>query len=342
MKINAKKLTEVYPEGSVPRIAPDERYYLIPGASDYAMSDYGRVYNFRQNRHERMKWDKFMGECYTVRFDNSKSKKGQKVSIHRLLSLTFFGGIKCRFGHGKDLGKYRWKVTDLHILRNQKQIIEYIQAKIEHRKPRYPKSQQGNVFVNRMQLTRTGANLMYQNAKGRATRASVKRMKPHYQDTTMETELIKNPQAFYKWLLKKQYYHPLGLELDKDILTFGLGNHYSRKTMCLVPRYINDFFRETKCELGYSITQKTKDGKTLYCLKDADKNKLEYTSYMDALLKGRQVKAEKIRRMVAYETEQGYMPKYILNKMSEWADKCETGEIQIWEPSPEIIKEKTK
>lgn len=342
MKINAKKLTEVYPTGNIPRIAPDERYYLIPGASDYAMSDYGRVYNFRQNRHERMKWDKFMGECYTVRFDNSKSKKGQKVSIHRLLSLTFFGGIKCRFGHGKDLGKYRWKVTDLHILRNQKQIIEYIQAKIEHRKPRYPKSQQGNVFVNRMQLTRYGASIIYRNAKGRATTPSVKRTKPHYKDTTMEPELINNPQAFYGWLLKNQYFHPLGLELDKDILTFGLGNTYSRKTMCLVPRYINDFFQAYNSLLGYGIRERKKDGIILYTLKDADRNKLEFTSYTDALINGRKIRTERIRRMVAAETEAGYIPKKILRKMSEWANKCEAGEIQIWEPSPEIIKEKTK
>ena len=53
MNIDATKLTEVYLRHGVPKVSNDERFYQVPGAADYALSDYGRLYNLVTNRKAR-------------------------------------------------------------------------------------------------------------------------------------------------------------------------------------------------------------------------------------------------------------------------------------------------
>ncbi len=339
MNIDASKLNEVYLNHGIPKVATDERFYRVPGASDYALSDYGRLYNRVTNRKAKYTYINdpwHTGEGYYIRFDNETEEK--PVSIEELISRVFFDGQKMHFrtfGYHGSL-KHRWKVENLHIILNRKQLIEYMQAIFHHRKPRYPKKYQGNTFVNRMDLTRGQAKQTYGSAKQRATSKRVKAEKPHYRETTMEQALIDDPQLFYSWLLDHQYYYPERLELDKDILTFGEKDIYSRDTMCLVPRYINDFFRPTASQLGYGIRKIEKNGE-IYFHVPTRKGELPIRceTYSDALTVGRRIKADKIRSMIERERKLGYMPKYILNTIKKWATRCEKGQIKIWEPSAE-------
>lgn len=249
MKINAATLKETY-LSYVPRIAEDERFYLIPGADGYTLSTYGRVHNVHTNSAVKSTYLPHVGEAYPIQWANGKT---EIISIEKLISMVFFGGKPyIHFGQpnfSDDVN--RWKVEDLHLLQSKHQFAEYISAKIKHRKPRYAENRQHHEYVGRMQnLTKDAAHIMYSNAKARATSEKVKMSKPHYKNTTMSQELIDNPDEFYRWFLENQYYHPLGLELDKDILTFGETDIYAKDTMALVPHYINDFFRTVHSELG--------------------------------------------------------------------------------------------
>ncbi len=341
MKINASKLNEVYLRGSVPLMAKDERFYLIPGADEFAISTYGRVYNLSTNRKVKISYIPHIGEVCEIKWNNGESSN---VSVESLIVRVFFQDKNCKHigqPHFSDIRK-RWKIEDLHILTSQKQYVEYLLAKINHRRPQYAKSKQHHSFINRMDITRSQAAKMYQGAKGRAMSDSVKRSKPHYTETTMDDKLVKNPNEFYRWLLANQYYHPLGLELDKDIMSFGKSNKYEIGQMSLVPRYINDFFHETCSKLGYGIKLIEKKGRQLFVLRDINGKQIEYLTYDEALKIGRTIKAAKIKSIVDKERKDGYMPSYLLKKLKQWEALCKKGKIKIWEPSKETINEMRK
>ena len=70
MKIDASKLKEV----NIPkviRIAPNERFYAVPNAKGYYLSDYGRL--FYGNKRQPIIYIKGQGldlEYYHIKFDN--------------------------------------------------------------------------------------------------------------------------------------------------------------------------------------------------------------------------------------------------------------------------------
>ncbi len=330
MKINAATLKETY-LSYVPRIAEDERFYLIPGADGYTLSTYGRVHNVHTNSTVKSTYLPHIGEAYPIQWTNGKT---EIISIEKLISMVFFGGkpyIHLGQPNFSD-NVNRWKVENLHLLQSKNQYIEYIRSKINHREPKYAENRKHHKFINRMEnLTKFDVLHTRDRARARATSEKVKMSKPHYKNTTMSQELIDNPDEFYRWFLENQYYHPLGLELDKDILTFGETDIYAKDTMALVPHYINDFFRTVHSELGYGIRFVDKSTEQYFTLKNG-KNIIRYEKYDDALRAGRKLKADKIREMVKKEKALGYMPSHILKAMSKWATLCERGKIKMWEP----------
>ena len=299
MQINTSKLKQVFCRKS-PAIAEDERFYLVDNAHDFALSTYGRLYDLRLHQKVKPTFIPHIGEAYPIRWNTGETSV---VSIEHLISLVFFGGKKdIRFGQPNFADETkRWRIEDLHLLYGKKQYVEYLLSKIRHREARYADRKKHHEYVGGMNLTRNQAARMYQNAKGRALRENTKKSKPHYANTTMARNLIENPDEFYSWLLNNQYYHPLGLELDKDIMSFGKSNTYEIGKMALVPRYINDFFRETNSELGYRIRLVNKNGKKSFVLRNNDNEKIECATYDEALQIGRKNKAEKIRDMVEKE-----------------------------------------
>lgn len=330
MKINTTQLKQVFCRKS-PAIAEDERFYLVENADNFAFSTYGRLYNLKAHKQVIPTFIPHIGEAYPICWNTGETSV---ISIEHLIALVFFGGKKdIRFGQPYFSDeKKRWRIEDLHLLCGKKQYVEYLLSKIRHREAKYAKSKKHHEYVGGMNLTRSQASRIYQNAKGRALRENTKKSKPHYANTTMAQNLIENPNEFYSWLLNSQYYHPLGLELDKDIMSFGESNTYEIGKMALVPRYINDFFRETNSELGYRIRLVNKNGKKSFVLRNNDNVKIECDTYDEALQVGRKNKAEKIRDMVEKEKKDGYIPSYILKAMSKWATLCEKGKIKMWEP----------
>ena len=77
---------------------------------------------------------------------------------------------------------------------------------------------------------------------------------------------------------------------------------------------------------------------TKYYLLNGKKNQ-KFNDYYDALNHVRQNKANEIRKAVKEEREKGFMPEYLLEKMSKWADLTEMGLIQMWEPDTKALLE---
>lgn len=332
MTINAKKLTEIHIH-KVTLLAPDERFYIVPGARDYALSDYGRLYHLPSN-HKVKEIHNKQGDAFWIRFDGDSKEK--VVGVGRLICITFFKGrdyiLKSKPGCKKE---FRWKVTDLYILKNPEQLDEWTRAVKSHRIPKLPKSQCGSKFKNRADFTREDIAIMYWNMRSRATNPNTKESKPRYAETTIEKAMIDNPKLFEDWVLKNQYYYPSRLEVDKDLLAFGEKNCYDRRFMCLLPHHVNDFFRETTSPLGYSVRKEMKKGVVIYTAPTST-GRIKCDTYAEALEIGRKHRADKIRAMIERETELGYMPKKLLKIMMEWADRCEQGLISMWEPSSQI------
>jgi len=90
MTINAKKLTEIYVH-KITLISPDERFYVVPGARDYALSDYGRLYHIPSN-HKAKEIHNKQGDACWIRFDGDAKEK--VVGVGRLICITFFKGKK--------------------------------------------------------------------------------------------------------------------------------------------------------------------------------------------------------------------------------------------------------
>lgn len=341
MTIDTKNLKEV----NIPhikRIAQDERFYAVPNATDYALSDYGRL--FYQTHNVKIKYIpgyEYTCEYYPIKFDDSECKVF--VRIDNLIKMVFRPNEDIGFlisTHFSD-EKLRWKVADLHILKNATEYGEYIRSKIEHDVPNYAGYHEKHGFINRrehkMGIHKT-ISRVYSNMKCRTMNEGVKIRNPQYKDAQMCDEWLHDIGSFYDWYLENDYDYPGRLELDKDILCFGTSKIYSPDKCCLVPPYINKLFEHGKGNLGLKVwARKRADGTNSFVVEG--KNQKTFHNYFDALNYAREEKANEIRDVVRREREKGYMPEYILAAMSKWADLAEMGLIKMWEPKIESLIE---
>ena len=353
MLIDTKKLKELH-VGGVPLVADDERFYSIKSARNYACSNYGRLYRktFRDTYNKVPMLYVNGNEAYSILFDDAKSEK--IISVRKLLAMVFYPSEKgiylyCRNWNPFD--KKRWNVENLSVLTGKDEIVEAILSKLEHRTPSYKDFNGDNGFINQPQPKERINKVLhdkYWNMRSRATNLKVKQRQPQYKDTTIDEEWLNNPESFRKWYMEHLYYYPGNLSVDKDILSFGTTNKYCPKYVAIVPTYINNIFTgDSRSKLCYSIQEKERaDGTkyfllpaTAYRFKGETLKQVVCDTYVEALQAGRNRKASYIRKVVAYERENGYMPEYILKTMEKWANRCELGLVKLWEPNEETLKE---
>ncbi len=347
MQIDAKKLKEVYV--SAIKVANDERFYAVPNAKDYVLSTHCRLLKRTTHNHYNVISLSLSGE-YIIKLDNEPEPR--TISINKLAAMVFFPDVKNGYVYIYD-HPYKWKdlkIDNLHILQGREDIVEAILSKIEHRQPTYSADKQHHKFVNRMELDGKSItdklNSLYRNMRSRATNKKVKKRQHLYQNTTICKEWLENPLEFKQFILDNQYFYNSKLEVDKDILGLGQSNIYSPQSVALVPRYINDIFTTSTSKLCYSIIKaKRKDGSIFYRisshafnLNNPNIKNLIFDNYIDALIAGRQRKANYIDEVVKKEREKGYIPDYILEAMTKWANLCRLGLIKKWEPSEEVLK----
>ena len=165
----------------------------------------------------------------------------------------------------------------------------------------------------------------------------------------MEETWKTNSEECTNYLMSQLYYYPDGkLELDKDIMGFGIENRYAPGLAVYVPEYINGIFTAATGKYGgYSITKKhRKDGIEYWYIPGAAMNLkgkqqiegITCDTFMEALIAGRKRKAQYIRDVAAYERGRGYMPERILEAMEKWADGVETGKLKTFEPSEAVLR----
>lgn len=341
MKIDASKLKEV----NIPkviRIAPNERFYAVPNAKGYYLSDYGRL--FYGNKRQPIIYIKGQGldlEYYHIKFDNSMY--AGLIRIDHLIALTFRPDefINRLINPHMSGEKTRWRVPDLHIINSASEMVNYIQSKIDGVDPSYAGAYEKHGFINRGEYTKEINKVIqsaYYNAKNRATNAKVKKRNPQYADVTMCDEWLKSIKPFADWFLAHDYYYPEPLELDKDLMSFGTSKMYSPETCCRLPQRINKLFEGSGNKYGLKIQVVKRIDGTKYYLLNGKKNQ-KFNDYYDALNHVRQNKANEIRRAVKEEREKGFMPEYLLEKMSKWADLTEMGLIKMWEPDTKVLLE---
>lgn len=343
MEINAKKLKEVI----LPRIeliADDERFYLIPDDDDHALSSYGRLYKHIGDKS----WHKVpveyeSGECYRV--------NGKLIPVRKLLARVFFReGTYLYSNDYSPWNPQRWNITKLFTLTNREDLIETLQAKMEHREPQLDKAKKKHSFIGRAEFGKPINKVMrrtYYNMRSRATNTKFKERNANYRNTTISTDWLGDPEKFYDYILNRQYYYPGKMSLDKDLLGYGEANKYSPEYVIFLPTYINNVFTSNSSKYGYCIQKRDNlDGsvryvvpQTAYAMRDEKQKDLVFDRYADALIAGRKRKADYIRRIVASERNAGYIPNYILDAMDKWANRCELGIVKIWEPAESVLKE---
>ena len=335
MKIDARKLKETIIK-KVRKIAENERFYEVPNAKDYILSDYGRLfYKGKLQKPVYVNGEGLYNEYYHIQFDNTIY--AGLIRIDRLIALTFRPDEKIGtlINPHRTNDKFKWRVIDLHIVRNKGEMVNYIQSKIDGVTPTYKGAGEKHGFINRIEYSRGIRRTIqssYFSAKGRATNKGFKKRNPQYEDVTMCDEWLNSSKAYADWFITNDYYYPEPLELDKDLITFGIGKIYSPETCCRLPHHINRLFSSKANKLGSKIQRKKHlDGTYVYWYHD-EKNGNIYNNYLDALRQMRKDKAEQIRKAVKEEREKGYMPEYLLEKMSQWADLTEMGLIKMWEP----------
>lgn len=354
MIIDNKQLHPKY----VPIIRPpagviNEYFYAVPGASDYVISDYGRLYRKTENDsfHKVHMTTKDGDDAYSIKFDGEDDTR--IVPVRKIMAITFFPNEKgiylnTVFGLYYDPAK-RWSLYNLHVLRGRKDIVEHIMAKIERREPNYDDSQKHIEFKNRPELDvpfRKYIDHMRSNMRSRATNPGTKKRFPQYSDTTIDPDLVKSSKIVGQWYLDNYYDYPEKLEVDKDILGFGETNRYQIGLIALVPNHLNKIFIRGKSELGYGICERVNSsGIKTYRIMGASfeydgyrPQDQSFDTYIEALQAGRKMKADYLRRIAAKERADGYLPNFILNAIDKWANRCELGMIKMWEPSKETLR----
>lgn len=353
MKIDANELKELYMYAQQ-LIAVDERFYAVPGTNDeYALSSYGRLYRLGKNGLYNVQTLGYKNrkEGYFVQYPGQEEKF---ISIQTLIKRVFYPhNTNCYLWnpHINSYSNKRWKVDELEILEDKKQILEVYIAKINGEQPDFADYENSHGFVYRQEFEKTINEIVYsryKNVKQRTTSPTYKEFHPKYADAIICEEWKANGKLFGQWMIDNIYYYPGELCIDKDILNYGEQKYYSPDTCCMIPYHINNIFNQSTSELGYLIQELTDDKGNkryrlpydAYATNKSSKKSFYSDSYKECLNAGRKKKAEYIRQIVADERKDGYIPEKILAAMEEWANRCEKGLIKIWEPDAEKLKER--
>lgn len=348
MRIESDSFRELYVPQHV-LAAKDERFYEIPGAKDYAISSYGRLFKrlgeFKYKLVRPINIDSpgvLTREGYRIKFDSDNSPR--IVSISSIFARVFLSGKHlylynpnwwkpCKHdSRGLQLGQ-KWNIKNLYVF-SRPQYVEYIRAKCKNRVPRIPSTCQGidlaqydpGVSIN------TFLNTRYNHMRNRILNKKEQLEKPTYCGVTIEQEILDSPRAFKQHLLDILYEYPSKtLELDKDWFSDSSAKSYSYDTVVFMPREYNKLLvSRPNTALGYRI-QKADSGKYYYIGKE------KFSTIDQALHAGRRITADKLRKKISLEKNRG-LPKYIRDRMLEVADRCQKGQITEWEPTREVLQ----
>lgn len=333
MEINEKDLqiTHLF---RVKLIDKTEKFYILPFADGYALSNYGRLYYTcigadGQEHTLKQKIIEDDGEEAYLITVNGKDK--QPMKIRHIISRLLFGNENYIIYHRKKQDDpKRWSFNDLIILNGENKKLE-----IKNSIKCGDKSIYMEIYSK------------YWNMYTRCTNEHFKNdINPLYKDARLCDEWLNDYNAFQEWYLQNMYLYPGILNLDKDLLSYGIGKMYSPEFACILPAKYNTIFKRSYSKLGFLIQKKEiADGSPYYYLsghayKLNGKAQRQFGSpkYSEVLKVARKRKAKYIRYLVKAERKAGFMPEHLLKAMERWADLCEVG-LSIWEPDNEKLIE---
>ena len=344
MKIDTKKLKEAYVY-LIPLVATDERFFYVPGADSYALSTYGRLFK----RLDENKWKKvnlrycaeLRSEAYNICFNDSRQVKA--VSMESLIQKVFFTDKKDIYKiYNQNKNKYdklRWDIRKVYAL-NKNEYLYLLQCKMNGKTPDFSLKRNALSWIYNIPIRKMLSNY-YTNMKRRACNIGYKKRHPEYANTTMDFDWILHPTHCKEYILERLYQYPGKLVMDKDLMTFGLGDRYAPGWTVPLPIRYNNIFVCNTSRLGYCIKKKKQKNKDVFIvpgtLTDCTKDTI-CDSYEEALIAARKQKANYVRRIAQEEREKGYIPEYIIMQMEKWADKCESNDWMVWEPDGKTLE----
>lgn len=254
MDIDASKLQEIYPYGINRRVDKHERFYLIEQDKRYALSDHGQLVAFSTDKN---KWQSVKRE-----FVNNKesflvywagAKDAERVTLEQLFLRVFFPEVQAYrliiqpdYPRKGKTDRWSYDVLKAHILFDRDQLIEYIDAKCNHRKPTYPEIQYQHHFINRDEhFTNYLAYMTFSNANQRARDPKRKAKRKDNTENTISEEWHK-PIVMLNWIYQNRYFYSGRhgeLQLDKDLLSLCESKEYSAKNCCFIPAKLNQLIR---------------------------------------------------------------------------------------------------
>lgn len=335
INIDYNKLKKIYVKG-VRHIAEDEVFYAVPNACKYAFSNYSRLYEYTCDELSKQRWHeveykysfRFHSDAYNIVFDNNEQKN---VSVNWLIKTVFmlppntFLELK-NFSKEKN----RYALNNIYVF-SKSEFTSFILARCNR------KEKDISWVDNEIDLPISVTNLQrflsnaYDGMMRRGSNESYKRHNPQYNNTTICSEWYKHPDVVKRYILDNIYYYPnCTLIMDKDLMTFGEGNEYAPGKAIPLPKHLNTIFRRSN---RYRITRKRSG---LYDVAGFG----EYNSYEEALQAARNLKSHYLLSVANDEEQKGYLPDFMIAQIRQWAYKCRNGDIKIWEPSEEILKEK--
>lgn len=344
MKIDIRKLKEAYVY-LFPTVAEDERFFYVPGTNNYAFSTYARLFK----RISEKKWEKIdmkyyselKGEGYSICFGDCPEES--IISVESLIQKVFFSDMHDIYRiynpNRSSEDKLRWDIRNVYAL-NKEEYLYFLQCKMNGKTPDFLKNKNILSWVYNIPI-RKMLNDYYTNMRRRACNIGYKKRHPEYADTTMDFDWILHPTHCKEYILERLYPYPGKLCMDKDLMTFGLGNRYAPGWVIPLPIKYNNIFSRNTSKFGYCIKEKKKGDKAIYIVPGVltgSTKDIMCQTYEDALNVARQRKAAYVRQLAQEEREKGYMPKYIILQMEKWADKCESGDWMVWEPTGEILE----
>ncbi|MDO4976840.1 MAG: hypothetical protein Q4E53_06220 [Eubacteriales bacterium] len=336
MNIDCNQLKKIYVP-RVKRIANDEEFFAVPNASDYAFTNYGRLYKkVADNAWHKvpMQYDtQLRAEAVPIRYDNAEHEC--PIAVCRLMKDVFLPNVDgiLYSPSWNTLDKNRYCITRWCVL-TKNELTETISNKAAGQS--LDNVNEKLIFFLNQELLkiRELSAKIYQSVKTRCTNEGYKEKFPLYKDATMSPEWSNNPAKARQFIIDNIYPYPSKLVMDKDLMTFGEGNTYAEGTVVMIPYAYNNVFSKSTSALPYSIKMnQNKEKATTFTVPQSATKENSYTveNYEEALEIARKCKANYIRGLVAYERKAGFMPEFILKKMAEWADACELGLITIWE-----------
>lgn len=342
MEINIRKLKEAYVY-MFPLVAADERFFYVPGADNYALSTYGRLFKrLEENKWKKIKLEyhvELKSEAYSICFNKGTE---ELMSIESLIQKVFFSDIQDiyrLYNPNRNKDKLRWDVRNIYAL-NKEEYIYLLQCKMSGKTPDFSKKKNMLSWIYNIPV-RKMLNDYYNNMRRRACNTGYKKRHPEYAYTTMNFDWILHPTHCKEYILERFYPYPGKLVMDKDLMTFGLGDRYAPEWVVPLPIKYNNIFVRNTSKLGYCIKKKKQKNKIVYivpgtltgCTKDTTCD-----SYEEALTAARKQKANYVRKIAQEEREKGYMPEYIIMQMEKWADKCESNDWMVWEPDGKTLE----